>query len=69
MKFYDKNGTEVDLKQFEPDSLVIARVTKEMDSKEWQEFVKINEHISESFSDQGIKLIYCPDWIEFKEWK
>ena len=69
MKFYDTKGLEVDLKQFEPGSLVVMRVTKEMDKDEWQEFVKNSQHISGIFEDHGLQVVLCPDWIEFKEWK
>lgn len=69
MKLYDDEGVEIDIKELQGDSIVIARVTKEMNSKEWNEFIYRNEHLSREFSYQGIKLLFCPDWVEFKEWK
>jgi len=68
MKFYDSNGTEVDLQQFERDSIVIARATKEMTKDEWKQFCSCNGELTTIFGKKGIRLIFCPDWVEFKEW-
>jgi len=69
MKFVDLNNIQVDLKQFEPDSLVIIRVTKKMSESEWEDFVKNSAYIGEKFASHGIEVVLCPDWIDFKEWK
>ena len=68
MKFYDKDGIELDLKQFEPGQVVVARVTKEMSHKEFSNFCKDQEHIFDIFRENQISLVFCPDWIEFKGW-
>ena len=68
MIFYDAKGNEVDVKQFERDSIVIARVTKPMEKEEWKNFCQCNDPLSSMFGRKGITLIFCPDWVEFKEW-
>lgn len=69
MKFYTEDGVEADIKQFEAGSLVVMRVTKPMTKKEWSEFIKRQRFTSKFFRDQGIKVLICPDWVEFKEWR
>lgn len=68
MNFYDQEGIEVDVKQFDPGSLVVMRVTMKHDKEEWQRFMKNNQNIAKVFQDHGIKVVFCPDWIEFKQW-
>lgn len=70
MKLYDTKGLEVDPKQFDAHSLVVLRVTKTMDSEEWQNFIKASgDYLNQLFSQHNITLLICPDWVEFKEWK
>lgn len=66
---YDKNGIEIDIKQFEKDSLIVARVTRRMDQTEFLNFVKDNQETADMFSEYGMALLFCPDWVEFKEFK
>lgn len=69
MKFYDDLGNEADISSFEDGSLVVARVTKKIDHEEMVKLIRANEMISKEFSKRGIALIWCPEWLEFKEWK
>ncbi len=69
MKFYSKEGAEIQLNSFEPNTLVIARVTRSMESKEFKEFCQSNEWLAVEFKKHGVTLVFCPDWVEFKDWK
>lgn len=69
MKFYDEKGIEINVDQFESGSLVVARVTKPMTNEEFINFCKHQSPISRTFGKHGINLIFCPNWVEFKEWK
>lgn len=69
MKFFNLDGTPVDMQEFEGHSLVVMRVTKPMTDDEFKEFCRTNTNIGRLFGDYRMKLLICPDWIEFKEWK
>lgn len=70
MKLYSLDGIEVGLQELSDDSVVVMRVTKKMSNEEFVDFVKnANPIIRDHFEDRGIRILVCPDWIEFKEWK
>lgn len=69
MKFYSSDNKEVELQDFERGSIVIARVTKPMTEQEWDTFCSGNGSLCKEFQKQGLHLVFCPDWVEFKEWK
>ena len=49
MIFFDKDGKEIDIKQFKKGSVVVARVTKPMEEGGFRNFCKINEWICRDF--------------------
>lgn len=69
MKFHDETGAEIDVKQFEKGSIVICRVMAPHSPEKFGEFCKAHDWISEDFANRWIKLIFCPDWVEFKDWR
>ncbi len=69
MKPYNLDGTEINIQEFGGDSVVVIRVTKEMNEEEWANFRKNTEEVAEIFYDKGMQVVLCPDWAEFKEWK
>lgn len=69
MKFYSKEGNEIELNTFEPNTLVIARVTNPMAREEFKDFCQCNVWLADKFKKHGVTLVFCPDWVEFKDWK
>lgn len=69
LKFYDKNGVEVDIRQFDKDTVVVCRILKEMTREEFSKFCVANVHGMQPFEDRGISVLFAPNWMEFTEFR
>lgn len=69
LELYDMTGARMNLKQFRSGDVVVARVNKKMNEKEFREFFKAQSHIFRIFDARNITLIFCPEWVDFKKEK
>lgn len=69
MSFYDKKGVEIDIQGMQGDSVVVARVLRPMNFEDFSKFCKNNASVASSFAARGMRLVFCPPWVEIKEWR
>lgn len=69
IELYDDTGKKTSLKAFKTGDVVVARLGQKMSEREFREFIKRQGEVLRIFQSRGITLIFCPEWMEFREWR